>query len=782
MSKNLVIVESPAKASTIEKYLGEDFIVTSSYGHIRDLKKKDKGIDIENNYSPHYIIPDEKKAVVKELKKLSDKSETVWLATDEDREGEAIAWHLKEVLELPEKKIRRIVFSEITKQAILDAVKNPRGIDYNLVDSQQSRRILDRLVGFELSPILWRKVKPKLSAGRVQSVAVRLIVEREREIDSFKSQSRFKVTGNFIVTDKDGNKSEFKAEVPEYFSTQKEAEEFLEKCKSSEFSVESLEKKPVKKSPSAPFTTSTLQQEASRKLRFSVARTMLIAQKLYEAGKITYMRTDSVNLSEFALDAAEQQIKSEYGKVYSHKRQYKTKSQTAQEAHEAIRPTDFSVESVSGSREEKVLYDLIWKRALASQMSDAQIERTTAKINVSKADEIFVAKGEVIKFDGFLKVYLESSDDENGENGNGSILPEMTEGQKILFTEIAATQRFTRPPSRYTEASLVKKLEELGIGRPSTYAPTISTIQKRGYVHKEEREGTQREYVVLTLDESKKIKNEKRTEITGADKGKLFPNDVAMLVNDFLLEHFPQIMDYQFTAHVEEELDEIANGEMDYHEMLEEFYPPFKEKVDHTIETSVRVSGERILGKDPVTGKQVSVRMARFGPVAVLSNPEDENDTPHYSALRKTQKLENITLEEALELFKLPRVVGEYEDREVVAAIGRFGPYVRHDGKFYSIKNLYDPHDIEIDEAIDVIDSKRKSDVEKTIKIYEENPEYQILKGRWGPYLKAGKLNVRIPKDREPASLTYEECVKLVEESAEKKKTKTKRKTRSKKE
>jgi len=781
MAKNVVIVESPAKASTIEKFLGEDFLVTSSYGHIRDLQKKDKGIDVENNYAPHYIIPEEKKARVKELKKLSDKSETVWLATDEDREGEAIAWHLKEVLELPEKKIRRIVFSEITKTAILEAVKNPRGIDYNLVNSQQSRRILDRLVGFELSPILWRKVKPNLSAGRVQSVAVRLIVDRERDIDSFKTQSRFKVTGNFSVTDKDGKKSEFKAEVSEYFSTQKEAEDYLENCRTSEFSIESLEKKPVKKSPSAPFTTSTLQQEASRKLRYSVARTMLVAQKLYEAGKITYMRTDSVNLSDLALNAAEQQINSEYGKAYAHKRQFKTKSKTAQEAHEAIRPTDFSKESVSGSKEEKALYELIWKRAIASQMSDAQIERTIAKINVSSAEKMFVAKGEVIKFDGFLKVYFESTDDENGENGTEGILPALFEGQKISFTEILATQRYTRPPSRYTEASLVKKLEELGIGRPSTYAPTISTIQKRGYVHKEEREGTQREYTVISLNESKKISSEKRTEITGADKGKLFPNDVAMLVNDFLVEHFPRIMDFKFTAHIEEELDEIANGEMDYHEMLEEFYPPFKEKVLHTIEHTERVSGERILGKDPVTGKRVSVRMARYGPVAALSNPDDENDTPHYAGLRKTQKLENITFEEAIQLFKLPRVIGEYEDREVVAAIGRFGPYVRHDGKFYSIKNQFDPHDIEIDEAIDVIEAKRKADAVKTIKTFEENSEYVILNGRWGPYLKAGKLNVRIPKDRDPASLTLEDCIKLAEESAEKKKTKPKRKVRSKK-
>jgi len=777
MAKNLVIVESPAKASTIEKFLGDDFMVTSSYGHIRDLLKKDKGIDIKNNYTPHYIISEDKKSVVKELKKVSEKAEIIWLATDEDREGEAIAWHLKEALDLPETKIKRIVFHEITKPAIIDAIKNPRGIDYNLVNSQQSRRILDRLVGFELSPILWRKVKPNLSAGRVQSVAVRLIVEREREIDSFNVKSRFKVTADFLVTGKDGNTSEFKAEVAGYFAMQKEAEDFLEKCKVAEFKVDNLEKKPVKKSPAPPFTTSTLQQEASRKLRYSVARTMLLAQKLYEAGKITYMRTDSVNLSELALDSAEKQINKEYGKKYSNKRQFKTKSKSAQEAHEAIRPTDFSKEKVAGSKEEKALYDLIWKRAIASQMSDADIERTTVKIGLSNSDQQFTAKGEVVKFDGFLKVYLESKDDENGENGNEGTLPPLSEGQDLSFNKILATERFTRPPARYTEANLVKKLEELGIGRPSTYAPTISTIQKRGYVHKEEREGTERSFSVITLDSSKKISTKKETEITGADKGKLFPADIAMLVNDFLIEHFPRIMDYQFTAHIEEELDEIANGEMDYHEMLEEFYPPFHEKVQHTIETSERVSGERILGKDPVTGKRVSVRMARYGPVAVLSTPDDENDTPHYAALRKNQKLENISFEEALQLFELPRVVGEYEDREVIAAIGRFGPYVKHDNKFYSIKNQFDPHDIDIDEAIDVIEAKRKADIEKTIKTFNDNSDIQILNGRWGPYIKAGKQNVKVPKDRDPVSLTLEECLQLVEEA----KSKPKRKGRTKK-
>lgn len=769
MAKNIVIVESPAKAKTIEKYLGEDYLVTSSYGHIRDLEKKDKGIDIKNNFTPRYIVPDEKKSRVKELKKLTDKAETVWLATDEDREGEAISWHLKEALKIPDDKIQRIVFHEITKSAILDAVKNPRNIDINLVDSQQSRRILDRLVGFELSPILWRKIKPGLSAGRVQSVAVRLIVEREREIDSFSSQSRFKVTAVFIVIDEKGNKTQFKAEVPNYFSTEKEAREFLEKCKSADFVVESLENKPVKKSPAPPFTTSTLQQEASRKLRYSVAKTMLVAQKLYEAGKITYMRTDSVNLSQLALNSAEKQISSEYGKEYSSRKNFKTKSASAQEAHEAIRPTNFGKEKVIGSKDEKALYDLIWKRAIASQMSDAKIERTTVKINVSTADKIFAAKGEVIKFDGFLRVYLESSDDENGENGTDGLLPDLKKGMKLNFDMIKASQRFTRPPARYTEASLVKKLEELGIGRPSTYAPTISTIQKRGYVHKDDLTGTERKYKILTLQKNK-LTDETNTEITGADKGKLFPYDIAMLVNDFLVEHFPRIMDYKFTAHIEEELDEIARGEMDYHEMLDEFYFPFHDKVEHTIEHTERVSGERILGTDPKTGKQVSVRMARFGPIAQLTNPDDDEEKPKYAGLRRKQKLEHITLEEALELFKLPRSLGDYENSEVTVAIGRFGPYIKHNSKFVSLKKEYDPYSIELDEAIDVIEAKRKADAEKMIKVFDENPDYQILNGKWGPYLKAGKKNIRLPKDREPSSFTLEECIELAENPPEPKK------------
>ncbi|GMU94622.1 type I DNA topoisomerase [Ignavibacterium album] len=779
MAKNLVIVESPAKAKTIESYLGKEFLVTSSYGHIRDLEKKNMGIDIKNHFKPIYKIPEDKKKVITELKKLVKKAETIWLATDEDREGEAISWHLKEALDLPEEKIRRIVFDEITKKAILESIKNPRGIDYNLVDAQQARRVLDRLVGFEISPILWRKIRTRLSAGRVQSVAVRLIVEREREIDAFVPESRFKVAGLFSFTDDSGKKQTLKAELSRFLKDEKEVEEFLSKCSSSEFIIEDVETKPFKRTPSAPFTTSTLQQEASRKLRFSVSRTMLIAQKLYEAGYITYMRTDSVNLSDFALDAAEQAIKQDFGNRYHHKRTYQTKSVNAQEAHEAIRPTDFGRETISGSKDEKALYELIWKRAIASQMSDAEIERTTVKIKGSKLDDLFTAKGEVILFDGFLKVYLEDTDEENSENGDEGILPPVKKGIGLDVQSITATERFTRPPARYTEASLVKKLEELGIGRPSTYAPTISTIQKRGYVHKEEREGKEREYRVITLAQNGKLKKEIKTEITGADKGKLFPTDIAMVVTDFLMKYFPQIMDYQFTAKVEEELDEIALGKLRYEEMLKEFYFPFHEKVIHTTETSERASGERILGEDPETGLIVSVRIARFGPVAQKTDPNNPEAKPVYAQLRKDQKIETITLEEALELFKLPRVVGEYEGKEVIAGVGRFGPYIRHDNKFVSIKKQFDPHTITIDEAIQVIDAKRVSDSEKFIKVFDEDPTFQILNGRWGPYLKAGKKNIKLPKDRDPSSLTFEECVELAnnkEETGKSKRTSRKKK------
>lgn len=769
MAKNLVIVESPAKAKTIEGYLGKDFLVTSSYGHIRDLEKKNKGVDIENNFKPLYKISEDKKKVVTELKKLSKKAEVVWLATDEDREGEAISWHLKEALELEEKKIKRIVFDEITKTAILNAIKNPRSIDYHLVDAQQARRILDRLVGFEVSGILWRKVKSKLSAGRVQSVAVRLIVEREREIDAFVPESRYKVVANFVVEDEKGNKTNLRAELARFLKDEKEAEEFLKQCSKSDFIVDDVEKKPVKRSPAAPFTTSTLQQEAARKLRYSVSRTMLLAQRLYEAGKITYMRTDSVNLSDFALDAAEQAIKQDFGKQYFEKRQFKTKSKSAQEAHEAIRPTDFNREKVDGPKDEQALYELIWKRAIASQMSDAEIERTTARIKITGNKDLLTAKGEVIKFDGFLKVYLEDTDDENVEGSDDAILPPLKVGQKLEMKEVVATERYTRASARYTEASLVKKLEELGIGRPSTYAPTISTVQKRGYVHKEERMGTERAYKILTLNKKKEIKREDKTEITGADKGKLFPADIAMLVTDFLNQHFPQIMDYQFTAHVEDELDEIAEGKMSYHEMLEEFYHPFHKKVEHTIEKSERVSGERILGVDPKTKKTVSVRMARFGPVAQLTDPNDPEAKPEYAGIRRDQKMELITLEEALELFKLPRVVGTFEEKEIVAAIGRFGPYLRHDGKFYSLKKEYDPHTVSEEDAIIVIEAKRVADAEKFIKVFDEDPTFQILNGRWGPYLKAGKKNVKLPKDREPISFTFAECVELANNAVESK-------------
>ncbi len=763
MSENLVIVESPAKAKTIEGFLGKDFIVTSSYGHIRDLEKKNSGIDVANNFNPTYIIPDEKKKVVSELKKLVKKAKTVWLATDEDREGEAISWHLKEALSLKNENIKRIVFNEITKKAILHAVENPRTIDENIVNAQQARRILDRLVGFELSPVLWRKVRPSLSAGRVQSVAVRLIVDREREIDSFKTDNFFRVVADFIVVDKEGKKWKLKAELPKRFDNIKDAQNFLKICQTSQFSIESLEKKAVTKSPAAPFTTSTLQQEASRKLGFSVLKTMMVAQKLYEAGKISYMRTDSVNLSEEALSNAKNVIEKDYGKKYSEKRQYKTKSASAQEAHEAIRPSYFENSSISGTSDEQNLYELIWKRAIASQMSDAQIERTIVKIAISKSSEKFTAKGEVIKFDGFLKVYLESSEEENNDNDDSTLLPPLYEGEKLEYEKITASESFTRPPARYSEASLVKKLEELGIGRPSTYAPTISTIQKRGYVNKDERIGKKRNFKVLTAFPDKNITTEEKSEITGADKGKLFPTDIAMLVNDFLMENFPNIMNFQFTAHVEEELDDIASGKMIWSEMLKEFYFPFHEKVEHTTENADRVSGERILGTDPNSGNQVSVRMAKFGPVAQITDLSNPEAKPVYAGLRPTQKMAIISLEEALELFKLPRLVGEFEDLEVYAAIGRFGPYLRHESNFFSLNKNYDPYTIQIAEAIEVIKAKREKDSDNTLKTFAEDSDLKIVIGRWKrPYLKAGKKNIPLEKDVNIDNLTYEVVKEMV--------------------
>lgn len=763
MSENLVIVESPAKAKTIEGFLGKDFIVTSSYGHIRDLEKKNSGIDIENKFKPTYIIPDEKKKVVSELKKLVKKAKVVWLATDEDREGEAISWHLKEALDLKDENIKRIVFNEITKKAILHAVENPRIIDINIVNAQQARRILDRLVGFELSPVLWRKVKPSLSAGRVQSVAVRLIVDREREIENFKVENFFRVIADFIVVDKAGKRWKLKAELPKRFVNIKDAKEFLKICQTSTFKIESLEKKAVSKSPSAPFTTSTLQQEASRKLGFSVLKTMMVAQKLYEAGKISYMRTDSVNMSEESLSNAENVINEDFGKNYSQTRKYKTKSASAQEAHEAIRPSYFQNSTVSGTADEQKLYELIWKRAIASQMSDAKIERTIVKINISNSNEKFTAKGEVIKFDGFLKVYLESSEDENNDNDDSTLLPPLYEGEKLEYEKITATESFTRASARYSEASLVKKLEELGIGRPSTYAPTISTIQKRGYVNKDERDGKKRNFQVLSIEPQKEIVVEEKSEITGADKGKLFPTDIAMLVNDFLMQNFPDIMNFQFTAHFEEELDDIASGKMEWTDMLNEFYFPFHEKVEHTTENADRVSGERILGTDPTSGHQVSVRMAKFGPVAQITNLNDAEAKPIYAGLRATQKMAQICLEDALELFKLPRTIGEFEDKEVVAAIGRFGPYIRHDSNFFSLNKNYDPYTIELTEAIEVIKAKREKDIDNTLKSFPEDSELKIVIGRWRrPYLRAGKKNIPLEKEVNIEELTYEKVKEMV--------------------
>ncbi len=700
---------------------------------------------------------------------MAKKAETVWLASDEDREGEAIAWHLKEVLDLAESDTRRIVFHEITKPAIENAVKNPRTIDNNLVNSQQARRVLDRIVGFEISPVLWRKVKPALSAGRVQSVAVRLIVEREREIDGFTPKATFKVTGLFKVK-KNGKTESLKAEIQNGFESEEEATQFLEYCRNAEFSVEDLEVKPVKRSPAPPFTTSTLQQEASRKLRYSVSKTMLIAQRLYEAGKITYMRTDSVNLSDLALGASANVIKEKYGPEYSKTRKYKTKSSSAQEAHEAIRPTYPDKEKIEGSREDQALYELIWKRTIASQMADAKLERTTVKISVSGKKEKFVSQGEVVKFDGFFKVYRESTD--NDENGkvDDRLLPPLKVGEKLEPELISATEKFSRPLPRYTEASLVKKLEELGIGRPSTYAPTISTIQRREYVQREEKPGREREYRIINSLNRGEPEKSVKTEVTGAEKGKLSPTDIGILVNDFLVQNFPRIMDYKFTAHIEKELDDIASGQLNWSEMLEIFYKPFHENVEETIEKSGKVAGERHLGKHPETGEDVYVRMARFGAVAQIGKPDDPEEKPKFAGLRPGQKLEKITLQEALDLFKLPRTVGTFEEKDMVAAIGRFGPYIRHDGKFYSLGKKYDPYTVNSEEAVLVIEEKRKKDAEKFIKSFEENPDFQILNGRWGPYLKAGDKNVRLAKDIDPQKLTYEDCVKLAEKAPEKKK------------
>jgi len=766
MIENLVIVESPAKAKTIEKFLGEDFIVKSSYGHIRDLAKKNLGIEVDNGYNPQYIIPEEKKHVVKELKKLVKEAKEVWLASDEDREGEAIAWHLMHVLELDKKKTKRIVFHEITKDAIQKAIQNPRPIDENLVNAQQARRILDRLVGFEVSPILWKKVKPSLSAGRVQSVAVKLLVEREREIMNFKSESYFKISGFFNTA----KNEELKADLTDKIKTKKDTQAFIELCKSAQFVVKDISKKPGKKSPAPPFTTSTLQQEASRKLGFSVSQTMTVAQKLYESGKITYMRTDSVNLSDLAINSAKMVINKEFGEKYVKIRHFKTKTKGAQEAHEAIRPTFLDKQEISGSDNEKRLYDLIWKRTIASQMSDAELEKTSIYINISNSQHEFLAVGEVLKFDGFLKVYIESSDDENDEDIKG-LLPQVAKGENLDYNSIQATQRFTHYPPRYTEASLVKKLEELGIGRPSTYAPTISTIQNRGYVVKEDRQGIERNYTVITLSKGA-IKEITKTEITGAEKSKLFPNDIGMVVNDFLEKHFDDIVNYNFTAKVEEEFDEIANGKLEWPKMIDKFYKPFHKTVEITLETSGKSVGERILGNDPATGKPVSVKIGPYGPMVQLGL-KDEDEKPQFASLQKGQMLETITLSEALALFKLPRELGLFENKKVVVSIGRFGPYVRHDSKFVSLKKEDDPYTIELDRAIELINEKRDKDSKKTIKTFSEDPDLLVLNGRWGPYISYKKQNYKIPKGTEAANLSYKNCIDIINKGSDSKSAKT---------
>ncbi|MDF2479383.1 MAG: topA [Sphingobacterium sp.] len=767
MAKNLLIVESPAKAKTIEGYLGSDFLVKSSYGHIRDLVKTDDAINTENNFEQKYEVPSDKKAVVSELKKLAKAAETVWLASDEDREGEAISWHLFETLGLKDESTKRIVFHEITKPAILKAIDNPRKIDYNLVNAQQARRVLDRLVGFELSPVLWKKVKPSLSAGRVQSVAVRLIVDREREINKFEPEAAFKIVA-FFHTGK--VKDSFKAELPQRFATEAEATQFLEDCKAALFSVKNLETKPSKRSPAAPFTTSTLQQEASRKLGFSVARTMQVAQRLYESGRITYMRTDSVNLSDTAIDAAEKEIKSAYGNQYHKVRRYKTKTSGAQEAHEAIRPTYFSEHTIEGDSAEKRLYELIWKRAIASQMSEAEFERTLAKISISTRSEDLNASGEVMKFDGFLKVYMESVDDDQettlDEDSDNAILPPLTVGLQLTLRSMSATERFTRPPARYTEAALVKKLEELGIGRPSTYAPTISTIQNRGYVVKEEREGRSRDYRVLTL-ENAELKAVTKTEITGAEKGKMFPTDIGIVVNDFLVEHFNGIVDFHFTANVEKEFDDIAHGLTEWTKMLHDFYGPFHSEVEDTLENADRANNERELGVDPVSGKPVSVRIGKFGPLVQIGSPDDE-EKPRFASLRKGQMIETITFEDAMELFKLPKKVGVFEDKEMTVAIGRFGPYIRHNSAFYSLPKGVDPLDVTEEECIQIIQEKRQKDIEKVIRVFDENPDAQIEQGRWGPFIRFGKQNLKIPKGTEIEKISYEDVLKWAEADAPK--------------
>ena len=759
MSKNLVIVESPAKAKTIEGFLGKDFLVKSSYGHVMDLSKTQIGVDVENGFEPQYEISPDKKKLVSDLKKAAKTAEMVWLASDEDREGEAISWHLFKALDLKEEKTKRIVFHEITKQAITKAIENPRMIDTHLVAAQQARRVLDRLVGYELSPLLWKKVKPALSAGRVQSVAVRLIVEREEEIRNFQSSSAYRVTVQFNATIND-QQHLIEAELPERFDTHEKALAFVKSCIGANYHVEKVEKKPAKKTPAPPFTTSTLQQEASRKLSFSVANTMRVAQHLYESGKITYMRTDSVNLSDLALTMAKNEITERYGAKFVKTRRYATKTKGAQEAHEAIRPAYLDQPTVTGTAEEKKLYDLIWKRTIASQMADAELERTIIDIKISTNDHRFVAQGEVILFEGFLKVYLEDTDDENGEVTKG-LLPPLTKGLPLQMTEMLATERFARHAARYTEASLVKKMEELGIGRPSTFAPTISTIQKREYVVKEDRPGEKRSFQIIKMVNDQ-IKEKKETENTGQEKAKLFPTDIGTLVNKFLVQHFENIIDYNFTANVEKEFDEIAEGRTVWNQMIKDFYTSFHQQIKDTTENAGKFSGERKLGIDPESGKNVFVKVGRFGPMIQIGDTESE-DKPRFAGLRKDQGMEDITLEEALKLFDYPRLVGTYEEKEVTVAIGRFGPYVKHNSAFYSLQKTDDPADISLERAIELITTKREKVAQSLIQEFEKEPDLKVLNGRYGPYITYKKKNFKIPKDTDAATLTLEDCLKIVE-------------------
>lgn len=768
MSKSLFIVESPAKAKTIGKYLGDDFIVTSSYGHVRDLPESKLSIDIQNNYEPQYVISEDKEKVVNELIRLAKKAKDVYFATDEDREGEAISWHLCQILGIDPKQAKRVTYTEITKSAIQKAIAKPRKLNLDLVDAQQARRVLDRIVGYEVSPILWKKVKPSLSAGRVQSVATKLIVEREREINAFTSSSTFKIVARFPVDDDKGKTVSLKAERKQATNTYDNANQFLQSCIGASYSIQSIEKKPGKRTPSAPFTTSTLQQEASRKLGFSLTRTMLIAQKLYEQGHITYMRTDSTQLSEEALGHAASEIQKRFGKNYVNTRQYQSKNKSAQEAHEAIRPTDFSRTELDVESDQQKLYDLIWKRTVASQMAQAETEKTLVQIEVSSNKELLQASGEVVIFDGFLKVYSESSDEEEDEDSSG-LLPPLKIGQGLSLDEMTAMERYSRPPARYTEASLVKKLEELGIGRPSTYAPTISTIQNRGYVIKGARTGKERVLRQLVL-KNNSIHNANTKETYGADKNKLYPSDIGIMVTDFLQENFNQIMDYSFTAKVEQEFDDIANGDIRWSKMIDGFYKPFHKIVEHTAENSERASKERVLGKHPQSGEVVLVRIGRYGPMAQIGQVTEDGPKPQFAKLKTDQSIETISLEEALDLFKLPKKFGAYNGYELSANIGRFGPYVMHNKVFASVPKEYDVYELTQEQAIEILKNKLEADAKKLIKSFDKD-DISILNGRYGPYIKKGKENYKIPKDTDPATLDLKRVLELIEEQDAKPKT-----------